>query len=140
MAAPDQAMLTREGATFSVVTALGQLEITVCTPRIVRVRLVLDGQPQGPSYLEPHQWQPVELVVREGSPTLIETGALCVRIDPQPLTLTFLRCRGHAAPPGTDRRRGERRDVPDHAGRSPARAGAGGHRTAAHLGTLHLDW
>ena len=90
MAAPDPAMLTRVGATFSVATALGQLAITVCTPRIVRVRLVLDGQTQGPSYLELHQWPPVELVVREGSPTLIETGALCVHIDPQPLTLTFL--------------------------------------------------
>ena len=94
MAAPDQATPARVGATFSVATALGQLDITVCTPRIVRVRLVLDGQPQGPSYLEPHQWPPVELVVREGSPTLIETGALCVRIDPQPLTLTFLDAEG----------------------------------------------
>ena len=91
---PAKLAFTRVGATFSVDTALGQLALTVCTPSIVRVLLVLDGQRHGPSYLEPHEWPPVELVVREGTPTLIETGTLCVRIDPQPLTLTFLNAEG----------------------------------------------
>jgi len=89
MTDPAHLSLRREGTTLSLAAALGKLEITVCTPRIVRVRLVQDDQSGGPSYVEPRDWPPVAMEVRTGHPTMVETGALTIRIDENPLRLTF---------------------------------------------------
>src|ERR687883_436642 len=70
---PDGSFINRVGSTLRLGTALGQLEVTVCTPRIVRVRLAPDGRPASPSYLAPRAWPPVEFVVRPGEPLAIDT-------------------------------------------------------------------
>src|SRR5205807_4798703 len=74
---------------------LGQLEVTVCTPRIVRVRSALDGRPAPPSYLAPRAWPPVEFAVRPGEPMAIDTGSLMLRVETNPLCLAFGDSSGH---------------------------------------------
>lgn len=75
----------------SFATALGPLEIDVCTPRIVRVRLAAGGVSLAPSYVAPPAggWPPVEYRVREGEPKEVDTGAFTVRIAADPLRLAF---------------------------------------------------
>src|SRR2546423_529927 len=86
---PGDSFINRVGSTLSFATALGQIEVTVCTPRIVRVRLALDGQPAPPSYLAPRAWPPVEFAVRPGEPMAIDTGRLMLRVETNPLCLAF---------------------------------------------------
>ncbi len=81
--------LTQDGATFRLDIALGVLEITVCTPRILRVRLVIDGQPPGPTYVEPRDWDPVNIEVGGRQPTVIDTGAFRLVLEENPLSLVF---------------------------------------------------
>ena len=86
---PDGSAIHRVGSTLNLATALGQLEVTVCTPRIVRVRLALAGQPAPPSYLAARAWPPVELAVRPGEPMAVDTGSLMLQVETNPLCLAF---------------------------------------------------
>jgi alpha-glucosidase (family GH31 glycosyl hydrolase) len=68
----------------------GEVELTLCTPRIVRVRLRLDGQAAAPSYVGPRDWPPVDPAVEEGETALrLETGDLAVEVGTRPLRLAF---------------------------------------------------
>ncbi|MGH2390002.1 MAG: TIM-barrel domain-containing protein [Chloroflexota bacterium] len=81
--------LTRDGSTVSVATPLGTLQITVCTPRIVRIRLVQEGQLSGFSYVEPREWPTLAIDLTSGEPTRVNTGAFTVRFQTTPLGLVF---------------------------------------------------
>jgi alpha-glucosidase (family GH31 glycosyl hydrolase) len=80
-----------KGPTLSFATTLGQIEITICTPRLVRVRLAPAGVPEGPSYVavSPDAWSPVAYELRDGPPLVVDTGVLTVRVDVDALTLEF---------------------------------------------------
>jgi alpha-glucosidase (family GH31 glycosyl hydrolase) len=96
---PDGSFINRVGSTLSLGTALGQLEVTVCTPRIVRVRLAPDGRPAPPSYLAPRAWPPVDFAVQPASGpqarSAIETGSLVVEVETNPVCLAFADSSGH---------------------------------------------
>src|SRR5205085_6760806 len=83
--------INRVGSTLSLGTALGQLEVTLCTPRIVRVRLAPNGRPAPPSYLAPRAWPPVDFAVRPASGpqarSAIETGSLTDQAETNPVCL-----------------------------------------------------
>ncbi len=76
----DGSYAGRSGSTLSFATALGRLEVTACAPRIVRVRLRMEGFPDGTSYLAPRDWGPVEMSVSMGEPIVADTGAVSIRI------------------------------------------------------------
>src|SRR4051794_12547861 len=80
---------TREGAMLRLDTAHGPLEITVCTPRIVRVRLALGDQASGPSYVKDRPWDRVKHDIGSGKPTVLATGAFRLRLEENPLSLLF---------------------------------------------------
>src|SRR5262249_18168730 len=82
------------GSTLHFATALGRLEVTACTPRIVRVRLRMEGFPDGTSYLAPRDWAPVELAVDGGEAIAADTGAVSLRIETSPLRLSFADAAG----------------------------------------------
>lgn len=88
--------MNRTGSTLSVAVAGGRLDVAVCRPGIVRVHLVPDGLPHGPSYLEPREWAPVDVDVQAGETTTIDTGVVTVRIASDPLSLLFHDCSGQA--------------------------------------------
>jgi alpha-glucosidase (family GH31 glycosyl hydrolase) len=79
---------------LSFSTPLGNVEITVCTPRIVRVRLIQGAAPDTPSYIEPRDWPPVDPSVQSGAPVRVETGALTLQITATPLSLSFADATG----------------------------------------------
>src|SRR5205085_10799085 len=91
--------INRVGSTLSLATALGPLEVTVCTPRIVRVRLAPDGRPAPPSHLAPREWPPVDFAVRPASGpqarSAIETGSLVLEVETNPVCLAFGDSSGH---------------------------------------------
>ena len=91
--------INRIGSTLSLATGLGQLEVTVCTPRIVRVRLAPDGRPAPPSYLAPRAWPPVDFAVRPAigpsARSAIDTGSLVVQVETNPVCLAFGDSSGH---------------------------------------------
>ncbi|HKO24996.1 MAG TPA: hypothetical protein VJY65_09725, partial [Chloroflexota bacterium] len=95
----DGSFINRVGSTLRLGTALGQLEVTVCTPRIVRVRLAPDGRPAPPSYLAPRAWPPVDCAVRPASGpsarSVIEIGSLVVQVETTPVCLAFGDSSGH---------------------------------------------
>jgi alpha-glucosidase (family GH31 glycosyl hydrolase) len=86
-------MIRRDDSTFSQTAAQGRLEITLCTPRIARIRLILDDL-AGPAYVAPRAWPAVEVEVRSGHPSVLATDALTIQIDEHPLRLTFGDARG----------------------------------------------
>lgn len=79
--------VAREGSTVRLATDQGQLELTACTSRIVRVRLMLEGQPSGPSYVVPRDWAGASLDLVEGEPLRISTGELVVRVAMDPIRI-----------------------------------------------------
>lgn len=93
----DGSYAGRSGSTLSFATALGRLEVTACTPRIVRVRLRMEGFPDGTSYLAPRDWGPVEMSVSMGEPIVADTGAVSIRIETTPLRLSFVDAAGRLA-------------------------------------------
>ncbi|MDB5059299.1 MAG: Alpha-glucosidase [Chloroflexi bacterium] len=84
-------MPERGGSVLTLASTLGQLQVTICTERIVRVRLLADDSDAGPSYVAtpPDGWPGAGYEVRAGNPTVLSTGALVVRIELDPLNLVF---------------------------------------------------
>ncbi len=91
MTQPSSANLpiSQAEATLTLACAHGVLEITVCTPRILRVRLALEGQVNGPTYVEPRRWDRVNHEVGAEKPTVLDTGAFRLRLEENPLSLVF---------------------------------------------------
>src|SRR5579875_1386560 len=87
----DHPPIERDGATLAIATTAGRLEITICTPRIVRLHLVSPEGPAGPSYLAPHTWPRADYDIRtdDDDRAVIETSAMRVEIDTRLSYLAF---------------------------------------------------
>jgi len=73
-------------------TEAGPLEISICTPRIVRVTL---GAPAALSFVEPRTWAPVAFETAGGEPVRrLATRDLSVDIEARPLRLAFADAAG----------------------------------------------
>jgi hypothetical protein len=75
------------GSTLRYRTDQGSVELTLCTPRIARLRLVDDRD--WPSYVGPRDWPAAPLRVEAGDPTVATAGELTLRITTDPLRVTF---------------------------------------------------
>src|SRR6266850_1543484 len=69
----------------------GPLEVSVCTPRIVRVTL---GAPAPLSFVEPRTWAPVAFESAGGEPVRVATRDLRVEVETRPLRLAFADAAG----------------------------------------------
>src|SRR6266850_916440 len=69
----------------------GPLEVSVCTPRIVRVTL---GAPAPLSFVEPRTWAPVAFASAGGEPVRVATRDLRVEVETRPLRLAFADAAG----------------------------------------------
>src|SRR2546423_4818802 len=69
----------------------GPLEVSVCTPRIVRVTL---GAPAWLSFVEPRTWAPVAFESAGGEPVRVATRDLRVEVETRPLRLAFADAAG----------------------------------------------
>src|SRR2546430_22588 len=70
----------------------GPIEVSVCTPRIVRVTL---GAPAPLSFVEPRTWAPVAFESAGGEPvSSVATRDLRVEVETRPLRLAFADAAG----------------------------------------------
>jgi alpha-glucosidase (family GH31 glycosyl hydrolase) len=83
----DATLVDQVAATLRYRTADGLVELTCCTPRIARLRLV--DERAWPRYLEPRDWPAAPIEVAAGEPTTVTTGAMTLRIGTAPFQVTF---------------------------------------------------
>ena len=69
----------------------GGIEIRVCDPRIVRVRM---GEGSGLSYLQARQWPAQKLRLSRGEPATLSTPHLALAISASPFRLSLARTQG----------------------------------------------
>ena len=76
----------QRGAGLHFSEAAGPVEITVCSPRIVRVTL---GPPPPASLVGPRAWASTPFDIIEGEPVRVATSDLQLEVETRPLRLTF---------------------------------------------------
>ena len=126
----DDPTVDRDNSTVTIVTLLGRIEVAVCTPRIVRVRLARDRHRADPSYLAPRAWPSVQCDIGAGPTTVIDTGSMVIHIEQRPPQVLFgdsadsLLLRGTVAAPSlqaTGATAPARSTVEERAGAAPGR-------------------
>ena len=80
----------REGAAFSFGSAGSRITVSVCSPRIVRVELEVDGDETGPSYVGSRDWPATHVEVIDGEPVRLSTTDLSVDVATDPVRVTLL--------------------------------------------------
>jgi alpha-glucosidase len=88
---PDHAAAPAEAVAFSAATAAGTIEVTIRAPRVIRVRVAADGQPDGLSYIAPDfaARAAESCIITPETPAVLGDGDLVVRVQPEPLSLLF---------------------------------------------------
>jgi len=90
----DRWVTDRDGPTHTISAAPVPVSVTLCTARIVRVRI----GPVDPdaSYMPARTWPGAAFTETSGPPASLETGALTLRIATDPASVTFSDRLGHA--------------------------------------------
>jgi alpha-glucosidase (family GH31 glycosyl hydrolase) len=81
--------VSRRGSTVEVGADNVRLELTFCTPRVVRVRLDPEGAQAGLSYVAPRAWPDTHVQVEDGEAPRVATGELSIDVTTRPLRLAF---------------------------------------------------
>ena len=82
------------GSTWRLGNDQAPVEVTICTPRVVRMELLAAGQVAGLSYVGPREWPGARVDVADGEPLRLATDALRVEATTRPLRLAFLDAGG----------------------------------------------
>ena len=98
------ARFERDGSTLRFGRAGAPTAVSVCSPRIIRVDLEVEGQAPGPSHLEPRTWTAPRFDAIDGEPLRLSTADLTVEVATDPVRLAFLDASGALAAPRAGRR------------------------------------
>src|SRR5579872_1681827 len=79
----------RTGATLTVTGAPVPVAITICTPRIVRIRFGNGSQPPESSYVPVREWSCAAFTEEAGPPASIATDGIMVGVTTDPWCVTF---------------------------------------------------
>jgi alpha-glucosidase len=85
----------RDGSTVRFADGATRVSVTVCTPRIVRIEVPLDGADPGLSYVGPRDWPGAPIELHEGAPLRLVTTDLQLEVAAAPLRLAFLDAAGN---------------------------------------------
>ena len=88
------ARFERDGSTLRFGRAGARTAVSVCSPRIIRVDLEVEGQVPGPSHLEPRTWTAPRFDAIDGEPLRLSTADLTVEVATDPVRLAFLDAAG----------------------------------------------
>ena len=84
------ARFERDGSTLRFGPAGSRTAVSICSPRIIRVDLEVEGQAPGPSHLEPRAWAATRFDALDGEPLRLSTGDLTIEVATDPVRLAFL--------------------------------------------------
>jgi alpha-glucosidase (family GH31 glycosyl hydrolase) len=70
------------------------IDVTVLTPRIVRVELLAGGHASGPSYVGDREWPPTPIDVLDAEPVVLATADLKVAVNTAPPRVAILDALG----------------------------------------------
>ena len=68
--------------------------VSICSSRIIRVALEVEGQAAGPSHLEPRAWAGTRFEALDGEPLRLSTADLTIEVATDPVRLAFLDSTG----------------------------------------------
>ena len=88
------ARFERDGSTLRFGRAGSRTAVSICSPRIIRVDLEVEGQVPGPSHLEPRAWAATRFDALDGEPLRLSTGDLTIEVATDPVRLAFLDAAG----------------------------------------------
>ena len=88
------ARFERDGSTLRFGRAGARTAVSVCSPRIIRVDLEVEGQVPGPSHLESRTWTAPRFDAIDGEPLRLSTADLTVEVATDPVRLAFLDAAG----------------------------------------------
>ena len=84
----------RDGSTLRFGQAGSRTAVSICSPRIIRVDLEVEGQAAGPSHLEPRAWADTRFEALDGEPLRLSTADLTIEVATDPVRLAFLDSAG----------------------------------------------
>ena len=82
------------GSTLRFGRAGARTAVSICSPRIIRVELEVEGQVAGPSHLDAQAWAATRFEAIEGDPLRLTTADLTIEVAPDPVRLAFLDSTG----------------------------------------------
>jgi alpha-glucosidase (family GH31 glycosyl hydrolase) len=84
----------RDGSTLRFGSAGARTAVSVCSARIIRVDLEVEGQVAGPSHVESREWAGAPFEIVAGEPLRLATADLKIEIATDPVRLAFLDAAG----------------------------------------------
>ena len=88
------ARFERDGSTLRFGQAGSRTAVSICSSRIIRVALEVEGQAAGPSHLEPRAWAGTRFEALDGEPLRLSTADLTIEVATDPVRLAFLDSTG----------------------------------------------
>jgi alpha-glucosidase (family GH31 glycosyl hydrolase) len=88
------ARFERDGSTLRFGRAGSRTAVSICSPRIIRVDLEVEGQAGGPSHLESRAWAGTRFETIDGEPLRLSTADLTIEVAMDPVRLAFLDTTG----------------------------------------------
>jgi len=84
----------RDGSVLRFGSAGSRTAVSICSARIIRVDLEVEGQAAGPSHVESREWAGAPFEIVAGEPLRLATADLKVEVTTDPVRLAFLDSAG----------------------------------------------